>query len=179
MLQMAMKDLRGHEVVSPEGRVGAVEDLYFDGECWQLRYLLVATGPARRGPHLLVSAGCVAAAYGARERLVVDLSRAQARNGAGAWPAETARRWLDPRCCSGLRLLGAAVEAQDGHAGRIVDLLVDDEEWSVHYLIVGLERSRGSRHILVPLDWVRAFDPETITVRVRRTLEQLRRSPSL
>jgi hypothetical protein len=48
----------------------------------------------------------------------------------------------------------------------------------VHHLIVGLERSRGSRHILVPLDWVRAFDPESTTVRVRRTLEQLRRSPS-
>jgi sporulation protein YlmC with PRC-barrel domain len=66
----------------------------------------------------------------------------------------------------------------DGAAGRVADLLLDDEAWSIDYLIVDTAEAAGVRRVLVPLDWVAAIDPGRRTVQVQRTREELRDSPA-
>jgi hypothetical protein len=174
MCLRTMKELRGGEVLARDGRIGALDDLYFDREDGQVRYLVVATGVGEHG-HLLISSACVAGAP--RWRVVLELSRAQVERGAGVWPIEAAARWLDfGRVCSGRRLLGVSVEAEDGLAGRLADLLVDEEHWCIAYLIVD---TVGARQVLMPLDWVGGIDLEHGTVQMRRTREELRQSPAL
>jgi hypothetical protein len=174
-----MQQLQGDDVLARDGRIGALEDIYFDGASWQVRYLVVATG-GLRSSRLLVSVACVAQALPARDRILTKLFCKQIEFGAGAWPIEAASHWLDRgRVCSGRSVIGFRIEAEDGAAGRLADLLVDEEEWSIDYLIIDVADAAGVRQILMPLDWVDAIDLQRSTVRVFRTREQLRNSPAV
>lgn len=178
MFLRAMEDLQGDDVLARDGRIGVLEDIYFDSDSWQVSYLVVATGSAPRPSRLLVSVACVAQALPARDRILTELFREQIEFGAGAWPIEAASHWLDRgRVCSGRNVIGFRIEAEDGAAGRLADLLVDEEEWSIGYLIIDVADAAGVRQVLMPLDWVDAIDLERSTVRVFRTREELRNSP--
>lgn len=180
MFQKAMKELRGDEVIARHGCIGAVDDLYFDGDCWQVRYLLLAADASRPASRLLVSVACVAGAAPQRDRLLVNLSRAQIEGGAGAWPVDAASpRLMNARLCSGRSVVGMRVEANDGPAGRVTDLLVDDEQWSIEYLLVDARATGGGRQLLVPPDWVGPIDRAQEAVYLHRTRQDLRDSPSL
>ena len=171
-----MKELLGGEVLAHDGRIGALYDVYFERDSGQVRYLVVANkAPAPR--HLLVSAG-IARQVGPRGGVLVALSRAQLQCGAGAWSLERARPWLDHgRLCSGSEVLGFGVEAQDGSAGRLADLLIDGEAWSIDYVIVDSQAGDLSHQVLLPLHWVAAIDVARKALRVRRTRDELRSSP--
>jgi hypothetical protein len=69
-------------------------------------------------------------------------------------------------------MVGVRVEAQDGSAGRLSDLLVDDEAWSIDYMMVDTGKT-AARELLVPLDWVGGMDLERRALHVERTCEQL------
>lgn len=117
---------------------------------------------------------CRRAACGAGDRLHADLSRAQARGGAGAWPLARAVHWLErDRLRSAAELVGLPVKAQDGVAGFLADLLVDIEECCVDYVL--LDAEGGSQ--LVPLDWMRDLQARRALPRVQRTRAELRELP--
>jgi len=178
MLRKAMQDLRGDEVIARDGRIGALDDLYFDEQCWQVRYLLVATGTELLKPGVLISAACACAAALERDQLLVRLSHAQIELGAGAWAGEAAARWLErSRVCSCLDLVGYRVEASNGAAGCVADLLVDDEDWSIPYVI--MDADSGARERLVPPDWLDGVDLRNRVLHVRLTRDELRSAPAL
>lgn len=143
-----MRELLGDEVVASDELLGALDDMYFDGASWRVRYLVVAPDSAGSGGQVLV-----------------DVS---------GLPPEP--RELEGMC-SGRDVLGFLIEAEDGAAGRLADLLLDDEAWSIDYLIVDTAEAAGVRQVLVPLDWVAEIDPGRRTVRVQRTRKELRDSP--
>lgn len=175
-----MSGLLGRDVMARDGRLGALEDLYLDGESWRVRYLVVAPAGDGSDEPLLVSSGCADAAVHAGEPITLELSRAQLEAGGGAWPARAASAWLeDDRVCSGSGLVGFRIDAQDGAAGRLADLLVDEQEWCIDYLVVDSPHAGGRRKMLLPLDWVSALDIGACRVRVQRTLDELRASPRL
>lgn len=174
-----MRNLLGQQVLARDGHLGALDDLYVDAECWQVRYLVVAPGCDEAAEPLLVSAGCAEAAQ-AEGPITVELSRAQIEAGAGIWTADAASAWLDEqRVCSGCDLLGFRIDAEDGPAGRLSELLVDEQEWSIDYLVIDSAQAGDVRRVLLPLDWVSALDLVGGCVRVQRTLEELHASPQL
>jgi hypothetical protein len=173
-----MSELIGGEVRGQDGRIGAIDDLYVDGACWQVRYLLIDTGKDGGEHQVLVSPGCVEVQRHGAVRLM--LSSMQYETGAGVWPAPSASRWLDPeRLCSGSDLVGFRVEAADGAAGRVADLLLDEQEWCIDYLVVATAHARGVHEVLVPLDWVGGIDVRSRSICVHRTRAELRSSPRL
>lgn len=172
-------ELCGLEIAALDGRLGELDDVYVDGDCWQVRYLVLAPDDALDEAQMLLSTGCVRRVR-RQGPIRVELSRTQLAAGAGAWPVDAAAAWLDRgRVWSGCDLVGFRVEAEDGMAGRLADLLVDDEEWSVDYLVMEAAEAGGSHRLLLPLDWVDAFDRPRRSVRVRRTREELDKSPRL
>jgi hypothetical protein len=77
-----MKDLRGDDIVARDGRIGSVDDAYFDDERWALRYLVVDTGSWLPGRLVLISPASVS---GVRSNQVrVDLTRRQVEKAPGA-----------------------------------------------------------------------------------------------
>jgi len=179
MFQRAMDELCGDQVVARFGPIGTIADLHIDSTNWQVPYLEIATAGERQPRRLLLSSSCVAQVAATRDRLLVDLSRSQVDGGGGVWPMETASAWLQHRHLYSARtLVGLRVEARDGASGRVADILVDDEHWTIDYLIAEMAGPRGRRQVLVPLDWVGPLDVANGAVYLRRTREQLHGSPS-
>ena len=75
------KSLEGFEVRAPEGVIGAVEDLYFDDQQWNVRYLVIATGAKFEGRRVLISSAALAVRLPAVRYFSVELSFNQVHNG--------------------------------------------------------------------------------------------------
>ena len=76
-------ELLGQPIDARDGRLGTVEDLYFDDQTWHVRYALVRTGLPFRREHLLVEPGALTRPAWPRgdgpAHLGVWLSRREAR----------------------------------------------------------------------------------------------------
>jgi uncharacterized protein YrrD len=75
-----MEKLHGFAIVAKDGRVGKVEDFYFDDTHWSIRYLVVYTGSWLPGRRLLISPHALERPLWEEEILPVDLTREQVKN---------------------------------------------------------------------------------------------------
>jgi len=174
MLVKVIAELLGEQVRATDGPFGVVEDVYFDRDCWQLSYLLIASQASRA----LVSVAGLEDAAPSRRRLSLAVSRAQLAAGAGAWPMSGAVQWLDDmRACSVREALGWPVVGEDAPAGELSDLLVDARTWTVDYLVANVANGFGRRQVILPPDWLKPLDPCERAVRVRATRAQITAAP--
>jgi sporulation protein YlmC with PRC-barrel domain len=61
----------------------------------------------------------------------------------------------DPHLRSATELDGYHIHARDGEIGSVSDLLVDDRDWRVRYLIVRPGGWLSGRHVLISPQWIR------------------------
>lgn len=71
------------------------------------------------------------------------------------------------------------LRARDGVLGKVKDFYVDDEHWTLRYLVVETGTWLNSRKVLVAMSVVDAPDWEAGLLPVNLTQDQVRRSPSL
>jgi hypothetical protein len=76
-------------------------------------------------------------------------------------------------------LRGSTVQAPDGIIGRVRDLLFDDQEWLVRYLVVDLGRWLPNQKILLPPSVVVDAREKDRMIRVSITREQVQASPRI
>lgn len=96
MLQQAMKDLRGGEIVARDGRIGSVNDVYFDDASWTVRYLVVDTGKWLPGRKVLIHPQAVRhEANATPKEIAVDLTREQVEHAPGIDADEPVSRKLE------------------------------------------------------------------------------------
>ena len=76
-------------------------------------------------------------------------------------------------------LISWGVAATDGDIGRVVDFLMDDEQWTVRYLVVDPGGWLSLERVLVSPIAVEGLADEDERFRVRLTKEQVRASPPL
>jgi len=158
MFQRALRDLRGDDVMIDDGRIGALEDVYFDAEWGEVRYLLVSTGEAEGGLHRVVPAHSLPGWF-------PDSPDAEGLEQAGI--------------CSGSDIVGFRLASREGPAGWVADLLVDDDSWSIEYMVVQLDAPDAPGERVVPLTWVRGIDKEQRVVTVGCSAGELRGAPVL
>jgi hypothetical protein len=98
------------------------------------------------------------------------------RTGRSEKPAEAAR---GPEAAAvGVRdLLDRSLEASDGNAGKLSDLLFDDARWEVRYLVVRAGSRLFGREVLVSPEAVRRLPGPGEPVQVRLSREQVKESP--
>ncbi|HKQ27160.1 MAG TPA: PRC-barrel domain-containing protein [Burkholderiales bacterium] len=77
MLQKVMQDLKGDAILARDGRIGSVDDVYFDDERWAVRYLVVDTGTWLAGRKVLISPASLPPQESGGDYLRVDLTREQ------------------------------------------------------------------------------------------------------
>jgi hypothetical protein len=76
-------------------------------------------------------------------------------------------------------MYGTAVEASDGRAGTLYDLLFDDRSWKLRHLVVSTDRWFLGRQVLLDPEAVERTDWPERRLWVRFTKEQVRHSPSV
>ncbi|WP_151635070.1 PRC-barrel domain-containing protein [Noviherbaspirillum aerium] len=79
----SLKALDGFAIMTSEGLIGKVKDIYFDDHQWVVRYLEVNTGGWLSGRHVLISPVSVLGVDWNRQEVMVRLSRAQVKDSPG------------------------------------------------------------------------------------------------
>ena len=96
-----------------------------------------------------------------------------------AWKKETVRRekaW-DPNLRSTSDVTGHHIQALDGEIGHVEDFIIDDETWSIRYLVVDTKNWWAGKHILVSPQWIERVSWEKSKVFVNLSCETIKRSP--
>jgi sporulation protein YlmC with PRC-barrel domain len=167
-----VKDLHGDSLHAEDGEVGSVDDLYFDDEDWDVRYLVVNTRRWTPGPRYLVPPIAID-----RERPLVD----------GDIRVELTREQIS-RCPtvadeanlrSSVEVIGCGIEARDGAIGSVADLVVDDETWEITDVLVDSRRWLPGRLLLISPAVIERIDWPKKKVHVRLAREDILQAPEV
>lgn len=92
---------------------------------------------------------------------------------------DESRREVHHYTRSAREVVGYGLEASDGPAGRVTDLVVDDENWRVPYLAASVRFPLPGTERLIESDAVRDIDLAERLVRVAHSVDQIERAPAL
>ena len=161
------KELRKCEVVATDGRVGSVDDFYFEVERWTVRYIVVDTGSWVKGRPVLISPMAVSRTAWDEGQLQLSISRDQVNS----TPV------IDRHLRSAFEVSGYVIRATDGDLGQVDDFLFDDLNLAVRYLVVDTTNWWFGRHVLVAPRWIRqiAWADRSVMTNVRR--QRLKNAP--
>lgn len=170
MLHLARK-VRGAVVRGRDGEaIGTVDDFRLDDSHWQVQYLVIDMG---RDQFALITPNHVVGPWN-RAEVGVDLTRADLRIHDRSEPFASDAGGLR----SAHESVGYHVHATDGEIGHVDDLLIDESDWSVEYLLLDTSNWPGGQAVVVSTEAVLDVNPEQQTVRVNADRERVRRSPS-
>lgn len=85
----------------------------------------------------------------------------------------------DPHLRSCKHILRYELTAEDGQIGDIEDLIVDDREWQIRYLVARVDSVKWitRAHFLIAPDWIRELDWKTRHLSVDLTRDQIESCP--
>jgi hypothetical protein len=84
----------------------------------------------------------------------------------------------DPELRSVKEVKGYDIAATDGDIGHVIDLIVDDERWSVRYLVVDTRNWLPGRRVLLSPDWVEQIRWTDRSVGANLSQEAVKNSPN-
>lgn len=168
-----VKDLQGDSILAADGEVGSVDDLYFDDEGWDIRYLVVNARRWIPGRKYLVSP--------------IAIDRDQPLTLGGDIRVELTREEISrcPAPASGANLrssaevIGCGIEALDGAVGRVADLVVDDETWEITDVLVDSRQWLPGKLLLISPEVIERIDWPEKTVHLRLAREDILQAPEV
>ncbi len=83
----------------------------------------------------------------------------------------------DPHLRSTKDVTGRTIQAQDGELGHVADFVVDDEAWSIRYLIVDTRNWWPGRKVLISTQWIERISWEESKVFINLTRESIKQGP--
>lgn len=83
----------------------------------------------------------------------------------------------DPNLRSTSDVTGHDIQALDGEIGHVEDFVIDDETWSIRYLVVDTKNWWPGQHVLVSPQWIERVSWEESKVFVNLSRETIKRSP--
>ena len=78
-----------------------------------------------------------------------------------------------------VKVCGFHLHATDGTIGHVDDLLFDESDWTIRYLVVDTSNWIGGKSVLVPAAVVTRVDPAESRVDISLTRAQVKEGPSM
>jgi uncharacterized protein YrrD len=106
--------------------------------------------------------------------------------GPSAYPTRAQNRWSeasrhertgDPHLRSTREVTGCNIQAQDGEIGHVDDFVIDDDTWTIRYLIVDTQNWWPGKKVLIPTQWIERISWEESRVFIHLTREAIKQSP--
>jgi hypothetical protein len=72
---------------------------------------------------------------------------------------------------------GYEIAAKDDIFGHVEDFIVDDESWTIRYLVVNTHRIWPGKSVIISPDWVRSMSWSDRTISIDLTKEKIQNSP--
>jgi hypothetical protein len=173
-------DIRALTIGASDGGIGTVDDVYFDDASWTVRYVVVDTGRWLPGRHVLLSPAVLRGFDGPGRQIKTHLRRSEVEASPSVDTARPVSRQheialqrhygYDPHLRSARAVSGYGIRAVDGELGHVEDFLVDEQDWTIRYLIVDPRSWWPGAHVLVGTDWIRdvSWDARVVEVDVTR-----------
>ena len=165
------RDLHGDAIHAEDGEVGSVDDLYFDDEDWDVRYLVVNTGRWIPGRKYLVSPIAIDREHPVEGDIHIDLTREQIAS------CPTASD--DARLRSSAEVIGYGIEATDGGVGNVADLVIDDETWEITDVLVDSRPWLPGKLLLISPEVIERIDWPQKTLHLRLAREDILQAPEV
>lgn len=83
----------------------------------------------------------------------------------------------DPHLRSTREVIGYNVAAADGEIGHLEDLIVQDKEWILRYVVIDTTNWLPGGKVVIALPWVQRFDWPERAVHFAMTKDQIKHSP--
>jgi hypothetical protein len=85
---------------------------------------------------------------------------------------------LDSNLHSSIEVTGYYIQATDDNFGHVEDFILDDETWTIRYMVVDTRNLLTGRKVLVAPGWINSIDWAKSKVTVAMTREQVKNSPA-
>jgi sporulation protein YlmC with PRC-barrel domain len=150
-MMRSLSDLRKTTITATDRatdqNLGSVRDAYFDDRNWTLPYVVVESR-ARPSRRVLLSPATLEGSESNPSILRIGPATQEIADDseAGKMGAQHLRALSS--------LIGYTVQSEDGEIGHVEDVLVDDREWAIRYLIVNAEKWCPDKSILVSPEWL-------------------------
>jgi len=72
---------------------------------------------------------------------------------------------------------GHDIQAVDGEIGHVEDFIIDDETWTIRYLIIDTRNWWPGKKVLVSPQWIESVSWDELKVFVNLTREAIQQSP--
>ncbi len=99
-----------------------------------------------------------------------QIEREQAQSGGGVHGG-------DPHLRSLQEVTGYSILAQDGEVGHVEDLVIDDEDWAVRYIVVDTRNWLPGRKVILAPHWFEKFDWRHSKAVVELNRQTIKESP--
>ena len=167
-----IRDLQGDALHAEDGEVGSVDDLYFDDEGWDVRYLVVNTRRWIPGRRYLVSPIAIDRARAIDEGDIrVELTREQI--------SRCPTTADDANLRSSVEVIGCEIAAIDGEIGSVADLVVDDETWEITDVLVDSREWLPGKLLLISPEVIERIDWPEKRVHLRLAREDILQAPQV
>jgi uncharacterized protein YrrD len=212
--------LRGFHLHARDGNIGSIDDLFFDDDCWKVRYVVVDTSHWLPGRKVLLIPEILEPPNDDAKVVSTNLTRDQVKGSPDIDTDQPVSRQMemglfeyygwsaywggghggftnpvmadvdpekqelsganppgDPHLRS-VRAIGRySIGAEDGQIGHVKDVILDDADWIVRYLLVDTRKWLPGREVVLSTESVERIHWKGRSVAVHLSKEQIRNSP--
>jgi sporulation protein YlmC with PRC-barrel domain len=143
----SIKSLSNYAIYGTDGYIGKTSEFLFNEKTWKVRYLVVETD-TRFPDRTILLAPTALGQFDLKSQMFTTEKKLQ--------PIREEEQ--DPYLPRTEDVIGYTIHALDGEIGAVEDLIVDDEAWSIRYLVVNTGSWLSGKNVLVLADWIRKVE---------------------
>jgi hypothetical protein len=177
---------------SLDGEIGKVIDFYFDDQCWSIRHLIVDTGDCLPAKQVLLSPQAIFGVNHETELITVGLTKQQIEDSpslanhqpvsgqdeSDEWTrANQTVKVADRNLRSIHEVSQYFIHALDGWIGHVEDFIIDDDTWTIRYLVVCTNNWWAGNKVLISPEWIERISVSNLEVLLSLSREEIKRSP--
>jgi len=187
-----MNSLVGDRIIAEDGAAGTALDFTVNCVNWHISELVTSVGSWWRSYEVRIPRVSLQRPVGATGMLPVSLTKKQIKESpttgdSGAFQREMKNDLLavgvpvpelsTPQPIRWNTIVAYRAHVLDGPVGTLRDLILDDENWHIRYLVVELALEGTSHQTLVSSDWVSSIHPDKSSVSLNLSIRELIGSP--
>ncbi|MBK7713770.1 MAG: PRC-barrel domain containing protein [Bacteroidales bacterium] len=162
--------LVGYTIKALDGEIGKVKEFFFDDETWTVRFLIVKTGNWLTGRKVCISPGELLTSDWEQEDFKVHLTLDQIKN---STETISENHFLHNTG----NILGRTMNAVDGNIGKVVDLMVNDRNWKLDFMVVDTGNWYPGEKVIISPDRIKEIEWDSSGVTVNTMVELVKDSP--
>jgi sporulation protein YlmC with PRC-barrel domain len=187
-----VESLLGNRIIAEDGFAGEVRNVNINTTDWRIAEVEIKIGGWFRSRSVRIPGVALRRPVGLTGMLPVALSRQEIKES----PLEAnqseffgepkkepisvislGRTSGAPQLANWESIVGYRAYALDGLVGTLRDLIVDDDEWAIRYLVVEMALNSAEYQTLVPSDWVSGLYTEHSSISLSLSTSEIEGSP--